>query len=164
MSDPDTAEYDRAKVVPYEDRYVGVDVLAWLDKQIAWDKAHPIRYRLRRVRHHLGHPVKAYRSAIYWPVRTFWERGRKGVGISDTWGLDTYISKVMAEGIARLRADAHGYPMTLTEGEWDSVLAEMEQGFRRWSAHWDDPDEDEAYRQVRRSIRLMHRWFGHLWD
>lgn len=141
------------------------DGLEWLRQRIEWDKAHRVRYRLRRVWYHATHPRKAYRQAIYWPVRRFIERGRRGWSVSDTWGFDTYIAGVLADGIERLRDDLHGHPGNLTPEEWESILTEMAAGFRRWANHYDDiPSEDEAYRAVRKSIRLMHRWFGHLWD
>jgi hypothetical protein len=142
------------------------DPFAWLEQRIEWDKAHPMRYRLRRVWHHAAHPRKTYRQFVYWPIRTFVERGRKGVSVSDTWSFDVYIAGVMAEGLSRLRQGTHGYPMNLDEEKWDSILAEMETGFRAWSEHSFSCGnaEIEAQRQVRRSIRLMHRWFGHLWD
>jgi len=99
---------------------------------------------------------------VYWPVRTFWERGRRGWSVSDTWGLDTYLSRVIAGSVERLRDDLHGHPCDLTPEKWEAILTEIAQGFRSWEQHWDA--DDEAYRQVQRSIRLMGKWFGHLWD
>ena len=140
------------------------DGLDWMRQRIAWDKAHPVRYRMGRVWYRLRHPLRDYREFVYWPVRSFIERGRRGWSVRDVWCLDGYIAQVMSESLAHLRAHGHGYPGELTAEQWDAILADMESGFRRWANHWDDPDDEEAYRQVRRSIRLMHRWFGHLWD
>lgn len=84
--------------------------------------------------------------------------------MSDAWGADTYIAGVMAGMCEQLRRSC-SYPITTTPEEWESILAEMAEGFRRWANHWEDPDGGrEAYRLALRSIRLMHRWFGDLWD
>ncbi len=141
-----------------------IDGLEWMRESIAWDRAHRVRYHLRRTWYWLTHPMTAYRKAIYWPVRTFIERGRRGWSVQDTWSLDTYLARVMAESLAYLRVHAHGYPANITAEGWDAILTEMEGGFRRWTEHFDDSDEEEAYRQVQASIQLMHEWFANLWD
>lgn len=140
------------------------DAFQSLRDSLAWDNAHPVRYVMRRVRYHVSHPRRAYRQFVYWPARTFWERGRRGWSVSDTWGLDTYLSRVIAGGVERLRDDLHGYPGGLTPEKWEAILTEIAAGFRGWERHWELDDEDEAYRQVQKSIRLMGKWFGHLWD
>ncbi len=139
-------------------------MLKWMEERIAWDRAHRVRYLLGRGWYRLTHPMSEYRKHVYWPIRSFIERGRRGWSVQDTWNLDGYIARVMAESLAYLRVHAHGYPADLTAEKWDAILADMESGFRRWVDHYDDPDEGEAYRQVQRSIRLMHRHFAGLWD
>lgn len=92
------------------------------------------------------------------------QRAERGWADCDTWNLDTYISQVLGEALIHLRDHTQGYPSNITEEEWSDILTRMASGFTRWADHFDDPDEQDAYRQVRASIRLMHRWFGHLWD
>lgn len=142
-----------------------VEGLEWLDQSIAWDRAHPVRYRARRIWYWTTHPAKVYKTYVYWPIRTFIERGRRGWSVRDAWSLDTYLARVMAESIRHLRLNSHGYPNELTPEKWASILEEMEIGFSLWADHMEYPGgEEEAYLAVQNSLRVMTEWFGNLWD
>ena len=94
-------------------------------------------------------------------------RGRQGWVPSDTWNLDGYLAALLADALTYLRDHGHGHPGNITQETWDGILAEMVEGFAAWRDHDTVASvaaEDEAYRKLRRSLRLMHRWYGHLWD
>lgn len=58
-------------------------------------------------------------------IRTFVQRGRRGVGESDIWNLHGYISKVMVEGIKWIKENGMGIPT------WDGKKTEKE-AVREW--------------------------------
>src|SRR3990172_1436774 len=44
-------------------------------------------------------------------IRTFYERGRYGIGTCDSWGLCSYLSDIINRGVRRIRESNIGHPV-----------------------------------------------------
>lgn len=120
-----------------------------------------LHVRLRRWSKYKG-PGAARRA-----IKDFWQRGRRGWADRDTWSFDTYLAELLAGALRHLAEHSHGHPIGLTTEGWLAILSEMADGFEAWAHLYNLADADEeraAYRKLQRSVRLLHRWFGHLWD
>lgn len=115
--------------------------------------------------HYLKHPDAAWREFVQNPICTASHRALRGWSPKDAWSVDTYVSQILVGLLTALRA-GHSYPADMTEGEWDATLTEMIEGFDAWARHWDYPADEEAarYAKVQRSLKLLRRHFGNLWD
>ena len=51
-------------------------------------------------------------KAWYRSIKWFIQRGRRGWADCDAWGFDTYLARVIAEGVERLILVKHGYTPT----------------------------------------------------
>ena len=105
-------------------------------------------------------------------LRDVYLRGRYGFAPSDTWSLDSYLTRWVPEALLYIRGS--GYPSNMTLEEWDAVIDEMIDGFRAHaeSEEMDDVPEDRAgmkawfaVRDKRRmdGMRTFAQYFGHLW-
>ena len=153
----------------------------WITAGIDWDKEHPVRYRLWRLYVNLTtSPASHYRAHVYWPLRTFWERGRRGWSVRDTWSIDYYLSSIIPPMLEHLRDNGHGWPgEPLTVEEWNAILDKIARGFRAHSEvvnmdyikdgeHYDrethQPVEDALRKEWKQGAKLFVKWYGHLWD
>jgi hypothetical protein len=158
-----------------------IDALRWIDASIAWDKAHPVRYRLWRIYVNLTtSPASHYRAHIYWPVRQFYERGRRGWSVRDTWSMDGYLSSIIPPMVEHLRDNGHGWPGDpMTVDEWNEILITIARGFRAHAEvcnldyitddeHYNHekhkPMEDALMKEWKKGATLFIKWYGHLWD
>jgi hypothetical protein len=72
-------------------------------------------------------------------INYFFQRGIRGYSDCDLWNFNSYLNKVILEGLVWLRANKHGYPATpdpaknneydYNEERWNIILDEMIQGF-----------------------------------
>ena len=53
------------------------------------------------------------------------QRNKYGVSSVDCWNFDTYLNKVLYNGLQIYKKDANCYPGNMTAEEWDDILAEM---------------------------------------
>ena len=63
-------------------------------------------------------------------IKRFWQRGCRGWGDSDVWGLDSYLSNVILETINSLKNQLHGNPCELEFEEWKKILSDIEYTFQ----------------------------------
>lgn len=106
-------------------------------------------------------PRRRYR-AIKW----FIQRGRRGWADCDTWDLDTYLARVIAESVDRLRQYTVSMPVGTTPARWDRKLRRIAAAYQR---HLDRSESltfavdshDEAQRH---EMGLLIRHFPGLWD
>jgi len=101
-------------------------VLVWIRSNL-W-------YRL------LDHP----RDLHLW-IKTKYQRAQKGWAVSDTWGFDYYLAKVIKEGVTHLKKNKTGFPTTMftfkkmkeptdkeskiVEKKWESILNKIIYSF-----------------------------------
>jgi hypothetical protein len=100
--------------------------------------------------------------ALLSAIRAAFQRARRGYSERDTYGFDHYLSRVISEGVGRLRHRAIGHPDELTMDEWDAVLAEIQVGFACASDPWEMTEADRE--KFKRGGALFVEYFHHLWD
>ena len=106
----------------------------------------------------------------YWrPFLWLYQRATRGWADCDTWSLDHYLDEVLAEAIEHLRKHNHGYPPELTEQKWDTILAQMVEGFKA-NLRVDDFDYSDStefevlQERAKRGMKLFVKYRNHLWD
>lgn len=76
----------------------------------AWDREHPwLRRWYRFVGWAWRHEGWLNPRDWYHSVKWFIQRGRRGWSDRDVWGFDTYLARVIAEGVEHLIETKHGY-------------------------------------------------------
>jgi hypothetical protein len=100
------------------------------------------------------------------------QRARRGFSDEDVWSFDAYLAGVLAGGLKALRDNLHGCPPELCSDDdetwadegvkrWQAILDEMIVGFAQWA---DENTDRERTPEVERSLELLVKWWGHLWD
>lgn len=92
----------------------------------------------RKIRYDLPH----YHRDVWWEIKTFYQRGRRGWGDRDVWGLDHYLSKVIPEALEHLKKTGHGHPELLSDEErndpnWDPSSNDFQEKHKNDSEIWD---------------------------
>lgn len=64
----------------------------------------------------------------------------------DTWSLDHTLATIIAPGLKQLKATQHGYPVGMTQEEWDHMLDEMIWAFTELAE--DNPGADAFHSGV----------------
>ncbi len=103
-------------------------------------------------------------------LKHYYQRAKRGYSYRDCWSLDTHLAEVIVGGIGVLREKSHGYPGHLgSMGEWDAILAQMQEGFvllggeEKWRVK-DDAERREDQEKIDRAKSLLMRYFENLWD
>ena len=96
-------------------------------------------------------------------VRMRLQRSRRGYSSEDLWSFDTYIAGVIGHALIQLADTTHGYPMNMTEEEWDTFLRHHGAILISYS---DDKFDGggELYDRTITSMHAVSEMFGALWD
>lgn len=109
-----------------------------------WAKKHPILNfflstfeTLQRV---LWYRVAEYPHDIKWYITKAYQRAIRGWAVSDAWGFDWYLSRVIIEGCEWLKKNKHGVPMSAFKdieatGEYGN---HSDEEFKKASKNWDN--------------------------
>lgn len=63
-------------------------------------------------------------------IKWWFQRMFYGVSDRDVWGLDNYLSRVIARGTKKLLANACGHPTTVKDlDEWKAILADIQWAY-----------------------------------
>lgn len=129
-------------------------------------KDDPWRHRLSRLIWRLKQPKSLYYQFLYWPVRSFIERGRRGWSICDVWAIDYYLDRIIPEMVERLRQTGHGCPSELDEEQWNAILAKIVAGFKAHAKMMAEVlyDDAELQAEIDEGMALFIKWYSHLWD
>ena len=104
-----------------------------MDREIAKEKKeHPIKYYSER----LYYKVINFLEMVPLEIRTFIQRGKRGYGNSDVWGLHCYLADIIEHSIKDLKNNLNGHPVDLTEGQWVDILNSISDTFniaKEWS-------------------------------
>lgn len=121
------------------------------------------------------------------------QRMYKGYGRCDTWSFDHYLCKIIPNALTDLKDRKIGYPVGITEEEWNTILTKIINTFNTakkiiefdyiYIPSYNDKFEDEHKRQYewssKHSIHVMtveeakvyeegwslfQKWFFNLWD
>jgi len=123
---------------------------------------------------------------IYWRIVRFWEkvryfpreikwfiqRGKRGYSDSDIWGFHDYLRQILAKGLKQLAKNTHGWPdidEAKTYKDWQKILRTMAEGFQAVidydeKVYFNKKKMDNAYEKQTESLKLLAKWFDHLWD
>lgn len=127
-------------------------------------KDHPITYRLEKVYiRYIKCNMLNLRIAKR-KIKTFFQRGKRGWGVSDTWSFDAYLAKVISEGTRHLAEVSNGYPSAFENPEdWEKVLMKISKGFGDYSKYVFD-DNVDCEKSYREAMELFMKHFESLWD
>jgi hypothetical protein len=105
----------------------------------------------------------------------FYQRGKRGYALNDTWSFDDYLCDVIIGGLKELRSRNIGCPSFFYENnncdKWRIVLDKIIEGFeaKKRASDLDYPEniyesmqEDEL--KFKEAMCLLTEHFGHLWD
>jgi len=74
------------------------------------------------IRHGIWNWV-GYRGEVWRYLVRFWQRGIRGYGDSDVWGLNYHLAAVILGSVKELREMVHGHPCDLKDlDEWKEIL------------------------------------------
>jgi hypothetical protein len=110
-----------------------------------------------------------FQRKLLYPVQDFLQRGKYGWCPRDTWCLDYYLAKVIAESVGYLRKRGVGHPSNITQEEWNAILGKIVLGMKSY-IKLEDPLEYDLEAKERLSadvadgFPLFQKWFGHLWE
>ena len=99
----------------------------------------------------------------------------------DTWSMDHTLAMIIHPMLVQLKATAHGYPIGLTEQEWDKILDEMIWAFEHKSKEIDAADVcrdkcsnfadpvykaclDDTQERLTNAFTLFGKYYENLWD
>ena len=119
----------------------------------------------------LTHPwdvVGHYRREI----RCFIQRGIYGYSSMDLWSFDWYLRKVLAGGLREFGKGGMSYPGVRgasTPEQWQKILLEIANAFQavndfEESNDWSKEEMEKVYADEDKALKLLAKWFGHLWD
>lgn len=135
----------------------------WLRGTLSWEE---IRYK--------------WRKAVTWK----WQRANRGWSEYDTWAFQSYLARVISEGVGHLAETVHGHPVGLcsckdkahTKKEdwgkcdgfevWKSTLRQISEGFALYAEPWEYTfaEEQEVQKKVTEALELFKQNFFWLDD
>ena len=93
------------------------------------------------------------------------QRARRGWADVDCWDLDLYLAGVLHGAIRHLADNVVTSPPQLSLPEWRDLLCDMAEGFAVWrDAEGAGLFDDFPVRRVQHSLKLLRKWWPHLWD
>jgi len=103
-------------------------------------------------------------------LKYFIQRGKRGYSDRDLWDFSSYLADMVSKGLRQLRKESLGYPIMLTEKEWNIILDKMIAGFRATikmdsltiDNYWQKYPKLEKARNE--GLKLFIQYFGDLWD
>jgi hypothetical protein len=124
--------------------------------------------------YYLTHPWEFF-SDWFKEVKAFFQRGWRGYADSDLWGFDWYLNLILANGLKQFSKHIHSYPGyggANSAKKWKAIITKMQEGFQAVEDYENKGFEKDkngakmkvAYAKQLDSLKLMTKWFGHLWD
>lgn len=97
-------------------------------------------------------------------IKWFWQRITRGFDDRETWNLEITIAEFVLPRLKVFKKHNNGYPHTLTETEWESVLDDMiyAMEFHSGKFNFNLPDS-QNYERVTNGTESMGKYFGDLW-
>jgi len=84
----------------------------------------------------------------------------------DTWNMDRTLALIIHPMLVQLKETTHGYPVDLTEQEWDDILDKMIWAFEQKNRDdWEDDKGIKAHQErMTNGFKLFGKYFESLWD
>jgi len=116
----------------------------------------------------LCHTVKHLPGNVYWAVRNFIQRGRRGWADEDVWRLGEYVCRVTAAMLRELAETTDGFPPDVSYEEWQAILRKMADGYEAgaqlFSENLWDGDVYPLLEKFGAGLDLMREWLPALLD
>lgn len=100
-------------------------------------------------------------------LRVYLQRARRGFSDEDTWSLDEYLSRVIADSVQRFAEVTNGRPGDISPEEWQETLAKIARGFRgahrAHARHRAESVRDTAKTEFDEAFALLHERWSDLW-
>lgn len=116
-----------------------------------------------------------WESVQKWPrkfwrtIKFFYQRRTRGFDDSETWALDTSLSRLIVPRLKRFKELNDGFPVPIFETyeQWNEALDEIIWSFE-WFANeerWNlsNEEEIEQLKRAEAGIQLFAKHFDHLW-
>jgi len=121
---------------------------------------------------------------LYYKVKYFIQRGKRGWADCDVWDLDHYICDLMIQTLTHLKTITNGCPPELFDKnatnqswKWEKILDEIIEGFNAGKEIIDEKnifnienieDYQKEYKYLlkkfNKGIELLKQYFFYLWD
>jgi hypothetical protein len=92
----------------------------------------------------------------------------------DTWNMNTTLAKIILPMLKQLKEDKYGYPSTLTEKKWNTIVDEMIWSFEQVlddesdEKFWTDRIDWDGLRahnkRIDKGLALFGKYYRNLWD
>jgi len=92
----------------------------------------------------------------------------------DTWNMNTTLAKIILPMLKQLKEDKYGYPSTLTEKKWNTIVDEMIWSFEQVlddesdEQFWTDGIDWDGLRahnkRIDKGLALFGKYYRNLWD
>jgi len=83
--------------------------------------------------------------------------------------LDNYLISVLIPNLKKLKDKGISYPSVLkSRKKWEKILSKMIEGFEilEKDEYWypDNVNKLKDIKKIKKSQKLLSKWFSHLWD
>ena len=109
-------------------------------------------------------------STFRW-IKWSWQRAFRGYADCDWWGLDYYFYETIVPLLRILKENRHGYPGSLTDKKWDSILDRMIKAFEAANRVVELDYETNILEEMKKDEdlflkdgKLFTKYFLGLWD
>lgn len=107
-------------------------------------------------------------SKLRYELKYAWQRAWRGYDDTDVLNLNDNFTEKYLMILKDLRKSHHGFPGSITNEEWESVLDKMiyHLGGIEESEDWTDFEEENNRidENISEFFKLMSEWFLDLWD
>jgi len=137
----------------------------WEHERTIWKNMHPIRYKIEQVYYSISRFFVRIGDFFLYDIKAFIQRGRRGFAQRDTWGFDSYLAKVISEGIDSLIKELHGHPCDLKNlKQWKSILKKISKTFKIANTTEDCKRTKKQKKDYEEGWKLFKEYFRGLWD
>lgn len=91
------------------------------------------------------------------------QRLERGFDDSETWSLDSTMARFILPRLIRFREINEGYPSTISEQEWNSILDKMILAFSLLASDAVYFTSKEDQEKIDEGMALFAKWYQSLW-
>lgn len=88
---------------------------------------------------------------------------KRGFDDSETWNLDSTISRFIYPRLLRFVEVNNGYPNGLTEEKWNKILGKMSLAFLPEPENYDTEEYTTWRKNRKKGLKLFTKYFDQLW-
>lgn len=92
-------------------------------------------------------------------IKMFIQRGKNGYCDEDTWSIDSWFVRIFPKMLTQLKAEKMGHPADLKEEEWDNILQEMIDCFKKADLWSEEPTNEYWEEYIQKGTEeLREKW------